>query len=179
MDLVELEGEGIRNLMLQEFKRDLNNESLYLSPRIKEEFYDLYKNLLENAITKGNPESFALKLSEKRILKSTVPRNTKKGLIFAKMPVDAVITLAEGEFNRFYIRAVCLKAINENKEIEVYRAKQVKNPRSESQFKIGKTIDSKKLLDDLRKNIGIDTALGIPSGPNSGLSIRFKDTKKN
>ena len=58
--------------------------------------------------------------------------------------------------------------------IEVYRAKEVTNPRSESERKIGTIVDPKKLLDDLRANPGVDTALGLPSGPNSGLSVKIK-----
>lgn len=81
--------------------------------------------------------------------------------------------LAEGEFNRYYIRALCLRAIEEGKKLKVYRAKEVGNPRSESAVKIGQEVDSQLLLADLRKNIGIDTCFGLPAGPNSGLSVRL------
>ena len=107
-------------------------------------------------------------------LKSVERRRTKSGIITAKVPKDANKTLAEGEFNRYYIRGVCKKAISEGLEIEVYRAKQVEKPRPESQALIGKTLDPKTLLDDLRERIGVDTALGVPAGPNSGLSVRLK-----
>ena len=29
------------------------------------------------------------------------------------------------------------------------------------------------LLDDLRKGSSVDNALGVPAGPNSGLSVHF------
>jgi hypothetical protein len=32
------------------------------------------------------------------------------------------------------------------------------------------------LLDDLRTNVGVDTALGLPAGPNSGLSAMIPET---
>jgi hypothetical protein len=41
---------------------------------------------------------------------------------------------------------VSRKGISEGLEIEVYRAKQVKNPRPESQALIGKTLDPKNYL---------------------------------
>jgi hypothetical protein len=55
----------------------------------------------------------------------------------------------------------------------VYRAKEVVNPRAESVALIGKSLPAKQLLDDLRTNIGTDTALGLPPGPNSGLSVKL------
>lgn len=53
----------------------------------------------------------------------------------------------------------------------VYRAKEVANPRAESMALIGRSLPVTQLLDDLRVNIGTDTALGLPPGPNSGLSV--------
>jgi hypothetical protein len=92
----------------------------------------------------------------------------------AKVPVTAPDTLAEGEFNRFYCRGVCLRAISEGKtHVRVYRAKHVDNPRPESQAKIGALAEAEKLLSDLRANPGVEPALGIPPGPNSGLSIQL------
>ena len=55
----------------------------------------------------------------------------------------------------------------------VYRAKEVVNPRAESVALIGKSLLAKQLLDDLRSNIGTDAALGLPPGPNSGLSVKL------
>jgi hypothetical protein len=44
------------------------------------------------------------------------------------VPVTAADTLAEGEFNRFYLRGLCRRASAANMaEIEVYRAKEVAN----------------------------------------------------
>ncbi len=89
------------------------------------------------------------------------------------VPITAAETLAEGEFNRFYIRGVCRAVLaNEQHEVEVYRAKAVAQPRPESQAKIGTRVNAATLLDDLRHNVGVDTALGVPAGPNSGLSVR-------
>jgi hypothetical protein len=82
--------------------------------------------------------------------------------------------LAEGEFNRFYIRALCLRAIEDGiPDVVVYRAKPVENPRSESQQKIDEHVSPEALLRDLRIHPGVDTALGLPPGPNSGLSVRL------
>jgi hypothetical protein len=104
------------------------------------------------------------------------PRKLKSGG-FSKPPVmrvNAHEMLAEGEFNRFYIRGVCLRAIEEGAfEVIVYRAKMAEHARAESEQKIGQRIAAEALLRDLRAHPGLDTALGLPPGPNSGLSVHL------
>jgi hypothetical protein len=45
--------------------------------------------------------------------------------------------------------------------------------RAESEQKIGQRIAAEALLRDLRAHPGLDTALGLPPGPNSGLSVHL------
>jgi hypothetical protein len=93
---------------------------------------------------------------------------------FPKFPITAAQTFAEGEFNRFYIRGLCRRAIEDRiGELVIYRAKEVAKPRRESETRIASKVPAEKLLDDLRGNIGVETALGIPGGPNSGLSVKL------
>ena len=90
------------------------------------------------------------------------------------MPETTHITLSEGEFNRFYIRAICRYVIDNGGEfVKIYRAKEVANPRSSSEEKIDMLVEASKVLSDLRNNSGVDLALGIPPGPNSGLSVEI------
>jgi hypothetical protein len=90
------------------------------------------------------------------------------------VPVTATETLAEGEFNRFYCRGLCARAIAEQtKEVEVYRGKYVQEPRAVSEAKMGMRCNPLTLLNDLRTSQGIEPTLGIPPGPNSGLTIRL------
>ena len=72
------------------------------------------------------------------------PRRLKAGGLSKPpvMPSNAHEILAEGEFNRFYIRALCLRAVD-------------------------------ALLRDLRSHPGVETSLGLPPGPNSGLSVQL------
>jgi hypothetical protein len=90
------------------------------------------------------------------------------------VPHTAADTLAEGDFNHYYCRAICRRVLEEGKEfVEVYRAKDVREPRPRSQQLVGALVDARRLLIDLRAHPGgIDAALGIPAGPNSGLSVR-------
>jgi hypothetical protein len=70
-------------------------------------------------------------------------------VITKAVPINANTTLAEGEFNRFYIRALCIYAIQNNIQfLVVCRAKESLNPRPESLMKIGTNVDPKTLLND-------------------------------
>lgn len=57
--------------------------------------------------------------------------------------------------------------------LEVYRAKQVAEPRAASQAKIGQMVNPGDILNDLRSTQGVEPALGLPPGPNSGLTLRL------
>jgi hypothetical protein len=101
-------------------------------------------------------------------------RKPKGGFTIAQVPVTAPDTLAEGEFNRFYIRGLCLRAIQDGvAELIVYRAKEVSSPRRESEAMIGARLPPERLLQDIRTHPGVDTAFGLPPGPNSGLSVHL------
>jgi hypothetical protein len=108
-------------------------------------------------------------------LNATVQRKKPTGgYTTAKVPINAPDMMAEGEFNRFYARGLCLRAIAEGiPTVTVYRAKEVNNPRPESEALIGTHVSAEQLLQDLRQHTGTDTDLGLPGGPNSGLSVRL------
>lgn len=175
--------DDVRKLIMEEIERDEAGGNLFFSNRLRADKKDIYLHLLKEALAKGNDDSFALTIKTSQCLNQKETRDTKKGAIQADVPYNAHITLAEGEFNRYYIRGLCRKSLLEGKQLEVYRAKYVSSPRPESQVKIGQVVDAAKLLEDLRKdnalgekNRGewVTNALGIPAGPNSGLSVRLK-----
>jgi hypothetical protein len=92
----------------------------------------------------------------------------------AKVPYNAAQQLAEGEFNRFYLRGIASRALKEGKkDLRIYRGKEVSAPRVESEEKVGSLIDAALLLAELRKNDFVDNALGLPAGPNSGLTAEI------
>jgi hypothetical protein len=161
-----------RKYMLDEIERDEKAGRLYISPRLSNSGAAEYPALLKAAAVAADDSFLANELSAPGRLNSTEPRKTKSGVTWAKVPVTAPETMAEGEFNRFYARGLCRRAIDEGRQkVRVYRAKDVMNPRSESQALLGQTFDAEKLLEDLRASVGTEPALGLPPGPNSGLSI--------
>lgn len=161
--------------MSSEIERDIAANKLFLSDNLNGQGRIDYPHLLGNAARSGSDLTLAADIRS-RLNTHEKPRQLKSGAL-SKPPVmriNAHEMLAEGEFNRFYIRAVCLRSIEDGFDgVMVYRAKQVQQPRSESEGKIGQLVPAQPLLDDLREHIGIDTALGLPPGPNSGLSVHL------
>ena len=101
-------------------------------------------------------------------------RTDKNGKVTHLDLADSASKFASGEFNRFYLRGLCLRAEAEGiVELVVYRAKVSAIPRPESEAMIGRRLPAAELLADLRANKGFGTYLGVPMGPHSGLSARF------
>ena len=62
--------------------------------------------------------------------------------------------MAEGEYNRFYIRALCVRAIEDSAKLEIYRARSSNRPDPASENLIGGSPDAQALLEDLRSHQG-------------------------
>lgn len=165
--------EQTRKFMVEELERDIAQGSLYISPRLNETGSPIWASVLKQAIENQNDDWLADKIRRENHMKSHEERRTPSGgITMAKVPVTAPDTLAEGEFNRFYARGLCARAIaNSIQDVVVYRGKEVRQPRAESEAMIGKKINAKALLDDLRRSHGVEPALGLPPGPNSGLTV--------
>ena len=164
-----------RVIMLTEIDRDVASQSLYISDNLNPQGRIDYPRLLKEAAQLGDDARLAVEI-DSRLNTHEKPRQLKGGG-YSKPPLmrrNAHEMLAEGEFNRFYIRAVCVRAIEDgNQSVIVYRAKQVDSPRPESEVMIGQTVLAQQLLDDLRSHPGVDTAFHLPPGPNSGLSVQL------
>lgn len=162
-----------RELMVSEIESDISNGQLYFSKRFNDNGHKLYPQLLLSAVNSGDEESLGIALKQNNCFAGTEARNGKNGITYAKIPETANQTLAESEFNRFYLRGLALRAIVSGQSLIIYRARNSDNPRPQSEMMIGKQISADKLLNDLRNSIGVDTALGLPAGPNSGLSVKL------
>ena len=172
--LENLDGET-RQHMLAEFERDLDDQRLYDSKWFTEEGKRLYPQLCRDAIASGSDETLAAGLSAPGVFAERYERKTPSGgTTSAAVPHTAPVTFSEGEFNRFYLRGLCARLAAEGRgQIEIYRARSSAQPRPASEALIGSILDPVALLADLRASTGVDTALGLPPGPNSGLSGRI------
>jgi hypothetical protein len=166
-----------RQLMLDEMEYDIAQNQLHISPFLSGQGQRDYPNILREAIQNGDDETLAQSLREHRRILKTLPRRQPKagGYSISATPENAAQILAESEFNRYYIRAVARRAIEDGiSELVVYRAKPVSKPRPESEARVETTLPPADLLEDLRAHPGDEPpVLGVPSGPNSGLSVRL------
>lgn len=169
--------DDVRRFMLQEVEYDVENNSLYKSKHFNDTGNSIYLDLIKQTVQQYDDDWLAERIRVGNCMNRTAMRRKPKGgYTEVKVPVTAPDTFAEGEFNRFYARGLCLHAIDlDIPSLLVYRAKAVMVPRPDSEAMIGSMIDAKALLADLRINQGVDTALGLPNGPNSGLSVRLPE----
>ena len=167
--------ETTRRLMCEEIGADIAKGSLYIAEnRLSAVGKQQYPGLLLEAAKQHDDGWLTQRLSEPGMLNTHQDRHMKDGrVIRVKVPVNAAETLAEAEYNKFYIRAICLRAeADPNIQLVAYRAKAVENPRPESEAKIGAAIDPKAALEALRANLPWETTIGLAL-PNSGLSVRI------
>jgi len=164
-----------RRFMVEEIEMDIASGNLYFSKRFTEGGRAAYPSLLREAAQSQTDDWLAAQIQARGLLVQREQKHKPKGgYTWVDVPYNAHETYAEGEFNRFYARGLCRRAIDEGiAELVIYRAKEVVQPRSASFAKIGTKIKAEALLQDLRTHPGVDTALGLPSGPNSGLSVRL------
>ncbi len=164
---------AVRRMMLDELYDDMAQGRIIYSRRLRPETEREWDALLEEAIQERNEAWLAFQLTRADILKSHEERHLANGTVVeAKVPWTAAQTLAEGEFNRYYARAICRLAKERGLTyVEVYRAKPVLTPRRRSQRFVGTLFHADTLYLDLRAHQEGSGALGLLS-PNSGLSIR-------
>lgn len=160
--------ESTREKMISEVEMDITRDKLYYSTRLNENGIDKYPTFLKESIKNGTEETLELLIQNNDCLLSTEFSNGKP----KKVPRNAAQLIANSEFNRFYIRGVCLEAIEKKiDEVEVYRARQSRQARPESELMIGMKLDPTELLADLRDSIG-ELPKNLPD-IYSGLSVKF------
>ena len=163
--------EDVRKLMVEEIKDAINVGSLYYSKRFNENGREAWPGLLLQAAQDHDEVWLAGRLEGLFTMKQKEIRaKPKGGYTHADVPFTAEETLADAEFNRYYMCAICRKAIQDGtKEVTVYRAQGRGQPRPESQALIGQTYNPAELHVEIRKKPeGKSHAL---VQPNSGLSI--------
>lgn len=161
-----------RRLMADEI--DLDEETgTYLGVRLNGAGQAAWLELLRDACSHGDETTLVAALGAPGgSYLNQYELNPSTGAMDKKVPHNAAATLGEGEFNRFYIRALCVRAAGSGQALEVYRARPSGNPDPQSEAMIGHRVDPTTFLADLRAHKGVGTALGLPR-PNSGLSVRL------
>lgn len=168
--------DATRRYMIEEIEIDEAAGTLYLSPWLTEAGCNQWATLLKKAARQGNDDTLAVALRDGGCIRTQAERRKPTGgFTTYRVPGTAAETMA-GEFNLFYIRALCRRAIDcGNTPLQVYRARASGEPRPESVALINTFVDPQATLVDLRQTHGTTPTLGFPPGPNSGLTARLLD----
>jgi len=162
-----------RRYAIAELDRDLNNGAFHISERLRPESVAEYERLLREALRYYDDRWLEEHASD-LLVESESRRTRTGGTTTARVPQMAARMLAEGDFNRYYMRAVALRAIEEGRQIlEVYRARLSLEPRRESAELEGKRVPAAEVLDHLRGPISVDPSVAPLGRTNSGLSVRL------
>ncbi|NYD91641.1 hypothetical protein [Sphingomonas melonis] len=167
--------EATRRFMVEEIDMDVASGKIYISNYLNADGCERWPVMLREAAQTGTDDSLGNAIRTDNCLKRQVERRKPKGgYTMAAVPITAHQTMGEGEFGRYYARGLCRRAIDEGiPQLEVYRAKAVMEPRPASEAKIGMRVDPVAIFANLRETQGVEPALGLPPGPNSGLTLRI------
>ncbi len=160
-----------RLIMINELEHDFKNGLFYEPSSIKSEYINSYKLLLRKFFEVGHVESL-----EKALTPLFFNSKDKYG---RKIPSNIAQTIAFSDFNRYYVRAILIRAINKNKRVCIYRAKKSLNQRSESKALINKCYFEKQTFEQMLKIVRDYRILFFSQSkitflqPNSGLSLKL------
>lgn len=163
--------ETTRLIMISELEEDMKN-CLFFTPTCLTDFgATIYPKLLLDCFSKGSVDSLIRQLTSS-YFRTKYPTGKK-------VPANASKMIAFSDFNRYYLRALILRAIEGKHRLVVYRAKHSEKERFESKTIIGKmyfgNIELHRLLSALR-DVRILFGKNNPVeffAANSGLSLRL------
>ena len=161
-----------RTLMIEEIDAAIADGNLYFSKRFTDAGHAAWPNLLKQAAREHNEQWLAFQIEANGFMKGLEGSRTPSGGYTTKhVPHTAAETMAEGQFNRYYILGGCRRAVEADGRVTVYRAKDVLNPRPESQALVGASRDAAKLIEQIRP---VDSSLRHELlKPNSGLTVQL------
>ena len=162
-----------RRYALAELDQDLASGAVHVPARLRPSAVGEYQRLLRDAL-RYYDDLWLEEHASDLLIESETRRTPTGGQVTAKIPQMAARMVAEGDFNRYYMRGVSLRAIDEDRQVvEVYRARLSLEPRPESAELEGRRLPARAVLDQLR-GLASDEPAAAPLGrPNSGLSVRL------
>lgn len=168
-----------------ELEADLASGAFLPSERLRPTASAEYQRLLRDAIRYYDDLWLEERVAD-LLVDFELRRTPSGGQTTAKLPDMAARLLAEGDFNRYYMRGLCLRALEEERGVvEVYRARLSLEPRPDSEALEGRRLPAQAVLDHLRgagRDVPDEAGAGSPAGepaaaplgrPNSGLSVRL------
>lgn len=147
----------VRRLMIEELYWAVEHDKLYTSKHFAKPGHKEYPLLLQEAFATGNPDTLEESLN--------VP-----GYFQAGSPRNAAQTFSWDEFNKYYMRALCLLAqVGPGYELVVARGRHSDHPKPQSSKLIGARKDPSRFLRGLREVPKVN-----PFGANSGLTLELR-----
>lgn len=165
--------EQTRVLMKEEIARAAANDEIYFSARFNNIGSSNWVTWLTEAADSHDEHWLAYQIEASDGMKDFEGRaKPKGGYTVAHVPHTASETMADGQFNRFYIAAVCRRAIEADQStVTIYRARHRGEQRPESIALEGTPTNARTLLERVR---GKQTSFGSALlKPNSGLSVQL------
>ena len=165
--------DATRSSMLKAIEEGESTGNIYYSTRFNQDGNERWLTLLKQAAQQFNEHWLAYQLESNRLMKDFESAVKPSGGYIAKyVPHTASETMAEGQFNRFYILGLCKRARAEGiTHLEIYRAKERFDPRLESQVLIGSLLS----IDEIESQLKV-TKASFKSQlvkPNSGLCVKL------
>ncbi|MFA7087429.1 MAG: hypothetical protein WC145_12250 [Aliarcobacter sp.] len=162
-----------RKLMQEEIARAAENDEIYFSARFNTIGSSQWVAWLTEAAESHDEHWLAYQIEVSGGMKDFEGRaKPTGGYTVAHVPHTAAETLAEGQFNRFYIAGVCRRSVDAGQSnVTIYRARHRGEPRPESKALEGTATDAQALLEQVRSK---QASFGCPMlKPNSGLSVQL------
>ena len=162
-----------RKFILEAIDEAERTGNIYYSTRFNQAGNQQWLPLLREAAQSFNEHWLAFQLETKVLMKDfETARKPTGGYTTKHIPHTASETMADGQFNRFYILGLCKRARSEGiTHLVVYRAKAVKDPRPESEALVGTSLS----IDDIESQLKTKQA-SFKSPlvrPNSGLTVKL------
>lgn len=162
----------VRIFAVEELLADYEDKNLYVSPKLASGKMLNYCQGLVQALFHGNDKTFTQYLIEQNCLTAEALKRS-----------NAAEELAYNEFKRYYIRGVCLQALNTTpgKLLQICYAKVSETPSKDAAALIGDTLHPERMIEVARKIPGTanentnDRANRILR-PNSSLCVEIYDT---
>ncbi len=166
--------ETTRRYMLEAIDDADRIGNIYYSTRFNETGRQEWLGLLKEAAREHDEKWLGEQVENNHLMRELEGGRTPRGSYGVRhIPGPAAAdTLAEGQFNRFYMLGLSRRAKAEGiPELEVYRARETASPRPQSQRLVGTRIPVSRVEDELR-----DTKASLKSPllrVRSGISLKL------
>lgn len=156
-----------RRLMLDELASDVTDGRLYESKRAVPGSSGDYVAALGEAFASGDSDTLITDLASSGIFAAR--QGDGKTINVA----DSAAALGDGQFSVYYARALCRRAIDEGRAVEIYRGQDTGERRASSEALVGSRPDPVALLEQLRADSLEPWKFTSVGKVNSGITLKL------